>query len=467
MQVTIAFPDAGFPDFLFIASEGSLVNEAAEAAAEEWNTDAAFLDVLFAGRVLPPSSLLISHGLEDGSQLLVLLIQYIGKKLLRDSANKVCAMVERSGDKVLRLDTSTFANDNGCIDFRKKWIPKGVLNICFANPYPSITSVVPDFLRGLKISSVDFPGFEFVKVVGNNFFRSAVFPSSPQCSSLTPLNLSALRNVTSVGECFLADCRYLVSLDLSELSSVTSVDDNFLSCSHSLETLNLSMTSVTSIGDNFIRSCCTLKTLQLSGFGGLKKLPQRFLESCCSLKSLDLSSLNGVTSVGNDFLLGCRALSTMNLSAFSNVTSVGGCFLSDCQGLRSVDLSSLRNVTFIGGCFFYRCRSLLSLDLSALTSVTSVDDCFLFGCASLQKLDISGWDSLTNIGERQFIEGCPSLSVLNLPDLGGVPVCEQDVRQKIRLLLEHVAKRKEDPSEKKKRLFSVLESIGQGELLNW
>eukprot|EP01060_Flectonema_neradi_P034729 TRINITY_DN6199_c0_g1_i4.p1 TRINITY_DN6199_c0_g1~~TRINITY_DN6199_c0_g1_i4.p1 ORF type:complete len:342 (+),score=73.64 TRINITY_DN6199_c0_g1_i4:56-1081(+) len=69
MQITVSFPDAGFPDFSFPATVNSVVEEVIEAAAKEWDVEPTSFELSFAGEVLSPTSTLASHGLEAGSQL--------------------------------------------------------------------------------------------------------------------------------------------------------------------------------------------------------------------------------------------------------------------------------------------------------------------------------------------------------------------------------------------------------------
>eukprot|EP01060_Flectonema_neradi_P030818 TRINITY_DN454_c0_g1_i8.p1 TRINITY_DN454_c0_g1~~TRINITY_DN454_c0_g1_i8.p1 ORF type:complete len:116 (-),score=18.98 TRINITY_DN454_c0_g1_i8:48-395(-) len=78
MQVFVSFPDAGFPDVVFdvclnniteihddfLAAPKSLVSDAIQTAADEWGTDADFLELFFAESPDPPeqsAGLFITH----------------------------------------------------------------------------------------------------------------------------------------------------------------------------------------------------------------------------------------------------------------------------------------------------------------------------------------------------------------------------------------------------------------------
>eukprot|EP01060_Flectonema_neradi_P025969 TRINITY_DN3482_c0_g1_i11.p1 TRINITY_DN3482_c0_g1~~TRINITY_DN3482_c0_g1_i11.p1 ORF type:complete len:107 (+),score=8.84 TRINITY_DN3482_c0_g1_i11:35-355(+) len=64
-------------------------------------------------------------------------------------------------------------------------------------------------------------------------------------------NMSALSNVTSIGKCFLEECSSLESVDLSCFVNVTVIKNTFLQDCSSLMTIsNMSaLSNVTSIGD--------------------------------------------------------------------------------------------------------------------------------------------------------------------------------------------------------------------------
>eukprot|EP01060_Flectonema_neradi_P033885 TRINITY_DN579_c0_g1_i26.p1 TRINITY_DN579_c0_g1~~TRINITY_DN579_c0_g1_i26.p1 ORF type:complete len:259 (+),score=39.02 TRINITY_DN579_c0_g1_i26:641-1417(+) len=227
MQLTMTFPDSGFPAFTFNATENSLVKDAAEAAAEEWGTDAGFLELSFAGEVLLSKNRLVGQcGVVPDSTLEVTLVRCIGRKLLMHALEKgrktLLWLIQRTGDQTLRLDTPTFVDENGLLSFDAKWIPseeEGGSSICFAEPVPSVTAVAPNFLRNSKIlASVDLMGLQHVTRLGDSFLTG--------CDSLTAIDFSTLRSIRNIGHRFLRGCSSLKTISgMSSLSNVTSIGE--------------------------------------------------------------------------------------------------------------------------------------------------------------------------------------------------------------------------------------------------
>ena len=73
MHIWISFPDTDFTDISFTVTPDTRVREVVEVAATEWKVDADVADLLisYSGRLLPLTSLLMSHGIEAESQLVV------------------------------------------------------------------------------------------------------------------------------------------------------------------------------------------------------------------------------------------------------------------------------------------------------------------------------------------------------------------------------------------------------------
>ena len=355
MQLSVTFPDTGFPDVVFTASGESLVKDALQVAADEWGTDADFLELSLAGSLLRGGSRLVSYGVEDGSLLDASVVRLFGLEWFTDSAKRAKAFLrgERDQDGFFCLDTPTFAVD-GCLQFsNSEWFSDDVTNISFSNSEPSVTTVSDDFLSSSrKVIKVSLPGLQYVTSVGNNFLKD--------CDSLSSVDFSRLSNVSVVGDYFLNSCPSLTSVDLSSLKTVSVVGNAFLCDSSSLTSVDLSsLSNVLEVGD-------------------------AFLYFCSSLTSLDLSSLSNISAVGNGFLCDCSSLTSVDLSSLNNISAVGHSFLSYCSSLTSVDLSSLSNVSVVGHSFLSNCSSLTSLDLT-LVNVESVGSNFLKGCSSINR----------------------------------------------------------------------------------
>eukprot|EP01060_Flectonema_neradi_P016448 TRINITY_DN23040_c0_g1_i1.p1 TRINITY_DN23040_c0_g1~~TRINITY_DN23040_c0_g1_i1.p1 ORF type:complete len:419 (+),score=63.16 TRINITY_DN23040_c0_g1_i1:63-1319(+) len=71
MQLSVSFPDSGFPDFPFITTVDTVVSDVLQAAIEEWELSDTLLEISYSGRLLPPMSKLLTFGVVADSQLIV------------------------------------------------------------------------------------------------------------------------------------------------------------------------------------------------------------------------------------------------------------------------------------------------------------------------------------------------------------------------------------------------------------
>eukprot|EP01060_Flectonema_neradi_P013528 TRINITY_DN20296_c0_g1_i1.p1 TRINITY_DN20296_c0_g1~~TRINITY_DN20296_c0_g1_i1.p1 ORF type:complete len:367 (+),score=34.70 TRINITY_DN20296_c0_g1_i1:47-1147(+) len=308
LQILVSFPDFGFPDVLSTVTVDSLVEEVAEVAAKEWGTSSEFFDLSLSGTMLPRSSKVISHGVDGSSELTASLVRWFGKSTLTDEAKreKVGMLVKKSNVSILRLDTPTFTDDTGALEFQAAWIPDGILDICFDNPNPSVTAVGSGFLRDANLRNINMVGLQYITSIGDGFMYSCSFEKQT-------VDLSYLSNVVSLGSYFLSDCGLSV-LDLTPLSKLTSIDDFFLHYGSSLKTLDLSsFGNLTEIGCHFLKSCNTLTTLDLTPLANVTAIGSCFLYRCFDISSLDLSALKSLTDLGENFLLECDSLSEVIL----------------------------------------------------------------------------------------------------------------------------------------------------------
>eukprot|EP01060_Flectonema_neradi_P019221 TRINITY_DN2624_c1_g1_i2.p1 TRINITY_DN2624_c1_g1~~TRINITY_DN2624_c1_g1_i2.p1 ORF type:complete len:408 (+),score=91.73 TRINITY_DN2624_c1_g1_i2:59-1282(+) len=355
MQLTVTFADSEYPDVVFSATEESTVKDAAEAAADEWGTDAGFLELSLGGDVLPSTSRLVGQcGVVADSVLDASLLRWIGKELLMNALqndNKkriLLALIGRSGHhhhRTLCLDTPTFVDGNGLLAFNADWIPRSdeeeengektaAPDICFGNPDPDVVSVASNFLedvRNLKISNVDLMGLQHVTSLDGRFLKG--------CSTLTSLDLSALSGVTSIGNEFLAWCDSLTTIDLSGIQHVTSIGDDFLFACRSLTSVHHQLQELKCVGNGFFYWCESLTVVDLSTFQSIESIGEGFLAKCLSLESVDLSSFGKVTEIKDGFLFACGSLKKItNMSGLRNVVSVGYGILNECGSLNFVDL---------------------------------------------------------------------------------------------------------------------------------
>ena len=107
------------------------MKDALQVAADEWGTDTDFLELSLAGSLLPAGSRLVSHGVEDGSQLDASVVRLFGLEWFTDAAKRAKAFLrgERDQDRFLCLDTPTFAVD-GCLRFNGvEWFSDDFMSI--------------------------------------------------------------------------------------------------------------------------------------------------------------------------------------------------------------------------------------------------------------------------------------------------------------------------------------------------
>ena len=336
MQVSVSCPDLGFPVVSFTAVADSLVSDVLTAAAEEWGIDPKEVELSFAGEILCETGRLAVHGVGPNTELEVWKKRFrlFDKSWLIDETKReeLIRRLTDNGEQCVYLDTPTFL-ENDILVLEEELIPPVVKQITFRNSNFAVKSIELAFLA---------------------------------TSSLTSLDLSALNNITEIGEYFLGDCSFLTSLDLS------------------------GMNSVTKIADLFLGGCCYLTSLNLSGMNSVTEIGGWFLENCSSITSLDLSCLNSVTEIGEYFLGHCASITSLDLSCLSSVTEIECSFLANCSSITALDLSCLNSVTEIGEMFLANCFSITSLDLSGLNCVTAIRNgpSFLEGCEGLQSIKI-------------------------------------------------------------------------------
>ena len=208
---------------------------------------------------------------------------------------------------------------------------------------------------------------------------------------LKTIDLSALKNVESIGDEFCAGCRELVSIDLSPLSKVKTIGANFVSGNYISVDIS-PLKSVESIGDYFLAGT-SIETIDLASLSKIKEIGNSFLESCSYLKTVDLSPLSEVTSIGNDFLKSCYAIKSIDFKGFEKVTSIGNNFLNDSETLENVDFSALTSLQTIGDWFLSECPELKTINLNGLENVKTI------GVGFLESLKIENidWSPLANV----------------------------------------------------------------------
>jgi hypothetical protein len=126
---------------------------------------------------------------------------------------------------------------------------------------------------------------------------------------------------------------------------VAAIEYEFLVSCESLTALDLSaLTQVTSIGDFVLSKCTSLRSIDLSKLASVTSIGQGFLMGCKSLPAADLSGMIALTAIGDFCLCECRALASVCMSGLTQITSIGRDFLADTS-VRALDLSNLVSLT--------------------------------------------------------------------------------------------------------------------------
>ena len=260
---------------------------------------------------------------------------------------------------------------------------------------------------------------------GDNFFAGN--------SSLTAVDLSCLRNATTVGNGFLLSARALTSLQLASLANVTSIGSRFCFDASSLTTLDLGgLSNVTTVGRYFLYGS-GLTALSLAGLHSVTAVGDGFLSHCGTLATVDLSALRNVQVVGDDFMASCRSITTLDVSGLASAISFGGYFASDCTSLTSVDLSMLRSLTAVGNNFLSR-TNVREVDLAGMGGVQSIGREFLDCGWSLRSVDAS---ALTHV--RAVDDGFLSRCTPSRVRLSDALLCSNGVEEKFKRLHRGVA----------------------------
>ena len=280
-------------------------------------------------------------------------------------------------------------------------------------PLRQLTSIGNCFLEDYEVlSKIDLSPLTNVTSIGHSFMSG--------CSSLESINLSPLTNLKTIGHDFMSSCNELTSIDLSPLINVTSIENGFLKNCSKLNSIDLSpLSNVTSIGHFFMKECMELETIKLSPLTNVTTIGHFFMEKCPKLKAIDLSNLKNVISIGDGFMKECKVLNIIDLSPLEKVTSIGINFMESCDGLDTIVSSPLENVTLIKDGFLKECRGLKTIDLSFLKNVTSIGNDFMKECRSLKTIDLSPFTNVTSLGER-FLDDCRSLETIDLSPLKNI-----------------------------------------------
>ena len=306
MQLSVLCAGSEFFDIVISATEESLVSDIIKMVAEEWGVnDEVHIELSYNSEMLPATTRLVSHGVVAESQLTACMVRIFGKSWFREAdTREKLLLYEQSGDKVLRLDTPTFAIENR-IEFDAELLPVDILNVSFVihKSPSSITEVSKDFFAKSSVTSINLSSFSTVTSIGDGFLC--------ECESVTEINISGLRNVINIGDDFIRRCTVLEQIDLSSLIEVKH------------------------LGNGFLCECELLRSI--SNDGGLKKVEtigSDYLRACKSLESVDISCFEIVTEIGHHCMYQCEDLKFLTKeNGFKELKKVGSHLLMGCQPL--------------------------------------------------------------------------------------------------------------------------------------
>ena len=268
------------------------------------------------------------------------------------------------------IDLSYFSNVTDIDDYFLYYSTIGEIDL---SPLKNLTTIEKGFMEQCKqLTSIKFP--EHITSIGKGFLKDTY--------NLNEIDLSCFTNVTTIDQNFLSNSG-IENIDLSSLKNLTSIDDSFMQECENLESITFPerFEHVTQIGKDFLRNS-GIKKIDLSCFTKVRTIGVDFLNTT-GIEKIDLSSLKNITAINNGFMEDCKDLTSIKFpETFQYVTQIGNDFLRDTSDLKTIDLSCFSNVTTIGD-FFLRNSGIVSIDLSPLKNLTTVKRGFMDKCKNL------------------------------------------------------------------------------------
>ena len=220
MKFRIRFPGTNFSEVEFIARVESVVEEAIQTAAAEWDVEPEMINLTYLSKVMPSQSRLVMLG--GNGKILPLIAakkptNIVTKKQLRDpqKREKIAQMFEQNPLLTCVIDGSTMCIDS-CLKTGEYLLPYTVKKVSFIN-CEEVIEIGNDFLRGCDgMLTLDISQLCGVTTIGGGFLC--------RCNSLTTLNLKPLGNVVSIGWGFLWGCSSIARLNLMLLNKVRQVE---------------------------------------------------------------------------------------------------------------------------------------------------------------------------------------------------------------------------------------------------
>ena len=191
-------------------------------------------------------------------------------------------------DKIENVDLSSFTQ---LYKIGENFLYKciNLVDLIF-NTHTNIISVGDGFLKNCsKLEKINLASFKNIDKISEYFMY--------KCTSLKDVTFpDTFVKVRKIGHYFMSETTNLKTIDLSCFSNVSEISNSFLSTS-GIENINLSnMKNVESIGEYFIYNCKNIQTIDLSSLTNLNKIGNNFMRNCKALTNIILPSNLDITN---------------------------------------------------------------------------------------------------------------------------------------------------------------------------
>lgn len=340
-------------------------------------------------------------------------------------------------DNVTHVTISTCSTDN-----TSTFVPNNFLRNCVNLTSVDLKglstvhgNVWPYFLAGCtSLKNVDLSPLGGVNNIGDHFMSNTGVTSTKD----NPLNLTGLKNVTSIGTNFLASDEGIEYLNFSPMSKLASVDQYFLYNCKNLTGVNMGAIPSTVIGqynNQFAtddeNSKMYIIGIDLIAIGDASGYDTRFPVSQANpyrkLKVKASDNYIVYDGVGYDIKDNLDLDNAFCGDLFFEIPLEEGAHKEIGNALVITELTKSRitslNIskikegkTTIGDNFLKGCSGLKEISFSGLSKITKIGDNFLSGCTKLKKVDLSPMSNLTEIGQN-FAYNCQNLTEVNIGNL--------------------------------------------------
>ena len=252
--------------------------------------------------------------------------------------------------------------------------------------------------KKIVYTSDDFQRYGNVIPPEVNIIHNYCFSNSTFESFVIPTTIKKLSDY-----CF-QYCENLTSIEIP--SSVTYIGESAFSNCTSLVTVYLS-TNIVDLSNYAFHNCQQLKNINVPPY--LKSIGSYCFQKC-AIEEMDFPE--SFESIGDNCFENCHSLKRIDLSIAFQVEDIFPDTFKNCYQLTEILLPS--NLKTFNKFSFENCTSLETIVIPSSTWNFGYD-CFK-NCSSLKELIIQNEDSFI---QGQFIEGCTSLTKIELPLING------------------------------------------------